>query len=111
MQQNSFTAQYGWSTGNVINVVTKSGGSSLHGVAYDYLRNGKLDANSYSNNINGQPKPNSHRNQFGVAIGGPVYIPGLYKQRDKTFFFFNYEGHRQNDPLKHNQQRADGGFP
>ena len=96
---NSFTAQYGWSTGNVINVVTKSGGSSLHGVAYDYLRNGKLDANSYSNNINGQPKPNSHRNQFGVAIGGPVYIPGLYKQRDKTFFFFNYEGHRQNDPL------------
>ena len=99
VQQNSFTAQYGWSTGNVINVVTKSGGNSLHGVAYDYLRNGKLDANSYSNNVNGQPKPNSHRNQFGVAIGGPVYIPGLYKQRDKTFFFFNYEGHRQNDPL------------
>jgi hypothetical protein len=99
VQQNSFTAQYGWSTGNVINVVTKSGGNSLHGVAYDYLRNGKLDANSYTNNVNNQPKPNSHRNQFGVAIGGPVYIPGLYKQRDKTFFFFNYEGHRQNDPL------------
>jgi hypothetical protein len=99
VQQNSFTAQYGWSTGNVINVVTKSGGSSLHGVAYEYLRNGKLDANSYSNNVNNQPKPNSHRNQFGVAVGGPVYIPGLYKQRDKTFFFFNYEGHRQNDPL------------
>ena len=111
VQQNSFTSQYGWSTGNVINVVTKSGGSSLHGVAYDYLRNGKLDANSYSNNINGQPKPNSHRNQFGVAIGGPVYIPGLYKQRDKTFFFFNYEGHRQNDPLSTTQHRAYGGFP
>jgi hypothetical protein len=99
VQQNSFTSQYGWSTGNVINVVTKSGGNGLHGDVYEYLRNGKLDANSYSNGINGQPKPNSHRNQFGVAIGGPVYIPGVYKQRDKTFFFFNYEGHRQNDPL------------
>src|ERR1051326_3730598 len=98
-QQHSFTSQYGWSTGNVINVVTKSGGSSLHGSAYEYLRNGKLDANYFFNGINGTPKPNSHRNQFGVALGGPVYIPGVYKQRDKTFFFFNYEGHRENDPL------------
>ena len=99
VQQNSFTSQYGWSTGNVVNVVTKSGGSRLHGDVYDYLRNGKLDANYYINALNGQPKQNSHRNQFGVSLGGPVYIPGLYKQRDKTFFFFNYEGHRQNDPL------------
>ena len=99
VQQNSFTSQYGWSTGNVINVVTKSGGSSLHGDAYEYLRNGKLDANSFFNDVNGRPKPNTHRNQFGVSLGGPVYIPGLYKQRNKTFFFFNYEGHRENDPL------------
>ena len=99
VQQNSFSSQYGWSTGNVINVVTKSGGSSLHGDAYDYLRNGALDANSFFNDRNGQPKPNTHRNQFGVSLGGPVYIPGLYKQRNKTFFFFNYEGHRENDPL------------
>jgi len=99
VQQNSFTSQYGWSTGNVINVVTKSGGSSLHGDAYDYLRNGALDANYYFNVVNHQPKAYTHRNQFGVSLGGPVYIPGLYKQRDKTFFFFNYEGHRENDPL------------
>jgi hypothetical protein len=102
VQQNSFSAQYGWSTGNVVNVVTKSGGSSLHGNVYDYLRNGKLDANYYFNNLNGLPKPNSHRNQFGASLGGPVYIPGVYKQHDKTFFFFNYEGHRQNDPLTSN---------
>ena len=56
-----------------------------------------LDANNYFNNLNGLPKPISHRNQFGVAIGGPVYIPGIYKQRDKTFFFFNYEGHRDHN--------------
>ena len=97
VQQNTFSAQYGWSTGNVINVVTKSGGSQLHGDVYDYLRNAALDANNYFNNLNGLPKPVSHRNQFGVALGGPVYIPGIYKQRDKTFFFFNYEGHRDHN--------------
>src|SRR5438094_3803257 len=99
VQQHSFTSQYGWSTGNVINVVTKSGGSQLHGDMYEYLRNGKLDANSFFNGISNTPKPNSHRNQFGFSVSGPVYIPGLYKQRNKTFFFFNYEGHRENDPL------------
>ncbi|MBV9625113.1 MAG: TonB-dependent receptor [Acidobacteria bacterium] len=97
VQQNTFTAQYGWSTGNVINVVTKSGGSSLHGDVYDYLRNGALDANNYFNNLNALKRPNSHRNQFGVAIGGPVYLPGIYKQRNKTFFFFNFEGHRDHN--------------
>ena len=61
------------------------------------MRNAALDANNYFNNLNGLPKPVSHRNQFGVAVGGPVYIPGIYKQRDKTFFFFNYEGHRDHN--------------
>jgi hypothetical protein len=106
VQQNTFSAQYGWSTGNVINVVTKSGSSQLHGTAYDYLRNAALDANNYFNNLNGLAKPVSHRNQFGVALGGPVYIPGIYKQRDKTFFFFNYEGHRD-----HNAGNYSGTVP
>jgi hypothetical protein len=97
VQQNTFSAQYGWSTGNVINVVTKSGGNRLHGDVYDYLRNGALDANNYFNNLDHNPRPNSHRNQFGVAIGGPVYIPGVYKQTNKTFFFFNFEGHRDHN--------------
>lgn len=99
VQQNSFSAQYGWSTGNVVNVVTKSGTNSLHGVAYEYLRNGDLDANYYFNNLHGLPRPNAHRNQFGVAVGGPVVIPHVYNGHDKTFWFFNYEGHRENDPL------------
>ena len=106
VQQNTFSAQYGWSTGNVINVVTKSGGNRLHGVVYDYLRNGALDANNYFNNLSGLPRPNSHRNQFGVAVGGPVYIPGVYKQTNKTFFFFNYEGHRD-----HNAGQYSGTVP
>ena len=98
VQQNSFTAQYGWSTGNVITVLTKSGTSDLHGDVYDYMRNGKLDANNYFSNAEGLPRPDEHRNQFGVAVGGPVYLPKVYEQRNKTFFFFLYEGHRENNP-------------
>src|SRR5207248_8513459 len=64
VQQNTFSAQYGWSTGNVINVVTKSGGSGLHGDVYDYLRNGALDARYHFLDPTAR-KPNSHRNQFG----------------------------------------------
>jgi hypothetical protein len=106
VQQNTFTAQYGWSTGNVINVVTKSGGNRLHGDVYDYMRNGALDANNYFDNLNHNPRPNSHRNQFGVAVGGPVYIPGIYKKTNKTFFFFNFEGHRD-----HNAGQYSGTVP
>src|SRR5438067_584836 len=106
VQQNSFTAQYGWSTGNVINVVTKSGTSRIHGDVYDYMRNGALDANNYFKNLSELPRPNSHRNQFGVAVGGPVYIPGIYKQTNKTFFFFNFEGHRD-----HNAGQLSGTSP
>jgi hypothetical protein len=92
----SFSAQYGWSTGNVISISTKAGTHDYHFVADEYIRNPKLDANLYFNNLNHTPKPNDHRNQFGFAGGGPLYIPGIYKQRDKTFFFANYEGLRLN---------------
>ena len=93
----SFSAQYGWSTGNVINMVTKSGTSDLHVIVDYYLRNQALDANLYFNNLRGIPKIPDHRNQFGIAGGGPLYIPGIYEQRDKTFFFVNYEGLRLNN--------------
>ena len=98
IQTNAFTAQYGWSTGNVYNVVTKSGTSGFHGDAFEFLRNDKLDANFFFNNANGIPKTAFRRNQFGIVGGGPVFIPGLYKQRNKTFFFAAYEGLRQSSP-------------
>lgn len=91
VQNNSFTAQYGWSTGNVVNVVSKSGTNAFHGDAYEFYRNDALDANSWFNNHNGQPRLNFNRNQYGVAAGGPLYIPGLYRQREKTFIFGLYE--------------------
>ena len=75
-----------------------------------FIRNGALDANNYFNNLNNLPRPNVHRNQFGVTLGGPVYIPGLYKQHDKTFFFFGYEGHRENDPVSVGYTVPTAGF-
>src|ERR1039457_5985622 len=101
IQTNGFTAQYGWSTGNVYNVVTKSGSSSFHGDAFEFLRNDKLDANFFFNNANGIQKTPFHRNQFGIVGGGPVYIPRLYRQRNKTFFFAAYEGLRQSSPVNY----------
>ncbi len=98
IQTTTFSPQFGWSMGNVVNAITKSGTSSLHGDAYEFLRNSDLDANNFFNNASGIPRPGFRRNQFGFTVGGPVYIPGLYRQRDKTFFFAAFEGLRQQTP-------------
>jgi hypothetical protein len=98
IQTNSFTAQNGFSTGNAINVETKSGTRDFHGDAFEFIRNSKLDANNWFNNHNGAAKPNFRRNQFGASAGGPIYIPGLLRQRDKAFIFGVYEGLRQSSP-------------
>ena len=100
----SFSAEYGFSTGNAITITTKAGTHDWHFVADEYIRNQNLDANLYFNNLAGTPKPNDHRNQFGIAGGGPLYIPGLYEQRDKTFFFAHYEGLRLNGGLSYGAQ-------
>ncbi len=93
IQSSTFDAQYGRTVGGVINVVTKSGTNQFHGTAYDYLRNSALNANSWQNNTFGVAKGVRTRNQFGGVVGGPVIAPG-YNGRDKTFFFFDYEGVR-----------------
>jgi hypothetical protein len=93
----TFSAQYGWSTGNAVTMVTKSGTSDFHVVLDEYVRNQKMDANLFFNNLHGIPKTPDHRNQFGVAGGGPLYIPRIYEQRNKTFFFANYWGLRLNN--------------
>jgi hypothetical protein len=99
IQTNSFTAQTGFSTGNVINIQTKSGTRNFHGDVFEFLRNSDLDANSYFNNFNKSPKLHFERNQFGASAGGPLYIPKLYEQRNKTFLFGVYEGLRQSSPV------------
>jgi hypothetical protein len=98
IQNNSFTAQYGWSTGNVVNVVTKSGTSSFHGDAYEFYRNQNLDANQWFADHAGTPIAKLSRNQFGVSAGGPLDIPGIYRQREKTFIFGLYEHYKVTTP-------------
>ena len=95
VQTNSYSAEFGRTSGGIINLVYKSGTNQLHGSAYEFLRNSKLDANGYFANQRGLPLTNFKRNQFGASAGGPVYIPKLYNGRNRTFFFFNYEGLRE----------------
>jgi hypothetical protein len=80
-----YGAQFG-GNGSVINAVTKSGTNKLHGSAYDFLRNSVFDARNYFDPLSGPPS--FRRNQFGGSLGGPI-------RKDKTFFFINYEGLRQ----------------
>ncbi len=92
VQVNSLAAEYGRFAGGVINVVTRSGTNSMHGTAYDYLRNSVLDANDFFANRAGRGKGSFKRNQWGGTVGGPIFIPHLYNGKNKSFFFVGFEG-------------------
>ena len=105
LQRGSYDAGYGRSGGGQILVATKSGTSSFHGGAYEFVRNTALDANEYFNKMtqiaNGEKNKNSvnHHNVYGFTIGGPIYIPGVYNTgKTKTFFFWSEEWHKQSTP-------------
>jgi len=91
---NSMAAELGRTGGGVITVATRSGTNAVHGSLFEFLRNSRLDANSWNNNRNGVKLAQFQRNQFGGAIGGPVRIPKLYDGRNRTFFFFAEESTR-----------------
>lgn len=92
VQTNNLPPEYGRLAGGVINFSTKSGGNQLHGGGWEFLRNKVLNANTFFSNEQGLSTPPFTQNQFGADIGGPIYIPHLYNGRNKTFFFFDYEG-------------------
>ncbi len=100
VQTNSLSAEFGMTGGGVINLVTKSGTNEFRGSVFEFLRNNALDANSWTNNRNRLPKSALRYNQFGGSIGGPLWLPGEvfgplgYDGRNRSFFFFNYEGIR-----------------
>jgi len=93
VQTNSYSAEYGRAMGAVVNVTTKSGTNEIHGTAFEFLRNEKLDAKNFFDDPN-KPKPPFKRNQYGFSLGGPVYIPKVFDGRNKAFFFGDYEGTR-----------------
>jgi hypothetical protein len=76
-------AEFGSSTGGIVNVVTKSGTNSLHGTAWEYIRNDAFDAR---NTFQSAVTP-FKQNQFGFSVGGPVIIPKVYNGKNKTFFY------------------------
>ncbi|HZS06693.1 MAG TPA: TonB-dependent receptor [Blastocatellia bacterium] len=113
---NTYDAQYGRTSGGIINVTTKSGGNDFHGVGYEFLRRYQLDANPTQNNRNRRPRfgvePGTGRNlgghlldDYGGTLTGPVFLPRfgeggpvVYNGRNKTFFLFTFQGYRENAP-------------
>ena len=88
---NGFKPEYGHAGGGVMNFVSKSGTNQFHVSAFEFLRNNDFDANNFFNNRAGIPIPIYKQNDFGANVGGPVWIPKVYRGRDKTFFFFSSE--------------------
>jgi hypothetical protein len=106
---STFSAEFGNSSGGVVNFTQKSGTNEFHGEGYDLIRNEKLNANTYLNNAAGRdargreilPRNRDNQNDFGFNIGGPITVPHfgvggpiINKFSDRAFFFFNYEGYR-----------------
>jgi outer membrane receptor protein involved in Fe transport len=87
---SNFTADQGRAAGGIISYTTKSGTNDLHGGAYEYLRNDKLDARGFFT----PTRAITRQNEFGFNLGGPVFIPKLYNGKNRTFFFGWYSGFR-----------------
>jgi hypothetical protein len=103
VQNGLYSAEYGQGSAQV-NVAIKNGTNQFHGSLYDYLQNDLFDAtnpmNQWQHEVNGVPLPdkNPHKqNQYGFTLGGPIFAPKLYDGRNKTFFFFSYEGGRRRE--------------
>ena len=89
-----YDAESGRSAGAQINAITRSGTSRLHGGVYEFFRNDYLNANNYFNNKANVATPKLRYNDFGGTVGGPVWIPKIYEQTNKTFFFVSEEARR-----------------
>ncbi len=99
VQTNTSPAEFGRTSGGILNILTKSGTNNFHGSAYEFFRNEKMDAaNFFMNRAGTNPIPGrqdrrtpQRYNQYGAAAGGPVIVPRVYNGKDKTFVFGNFE--------------------
>ena len=99
VQTNSSPAEFGRTSGGILNIITKSGTNDIRGAAYEFLGNDQLNAANFFTNRSGKPpfpgrddfRTPLRNNQFGFTIGGPVIIPKVYSGKNKTFFFGGWE--------------------
>jgi hypothetical protein len=89
LQTSTYSAEFGRSLGGVVNLQIKSGTNAMRGSAFEFHRDDAFDANNFFNNRAGRSKPDFQQNQFGGTFGGPIF-------KDRTFFFADYQGHREN---------------
>ena len=94
IQRSTFGAEFGRSAA-VINTTMRAGTNEIHGSVFDFWQNRELNATDFFLNRTGRFAPPLNLHDFGTAIGGPVVIPKVYNGRNRTFWFFNYEGYRQ----------------
>jgi hypothetical protein len=87
LESSTYAPEFGRESGAQVLLLTRSGTNRFHGTAFDYLRNSVLDANDWFADSTGLAKPGERQNDFGGVLGGPII-------KDKTFFFFSYEGLR-----------------
>src|SRR5437016_6121688 len=92
IQTNAYSAEFGRSSGAVVNAAIRSGSNTVRGSMYEFFRNDALDANNFFSNAFATPKPERRRNQFGGALGGPLV-------KNKTFWFADYEGLRDREGI------------
>lgn len=95
VQSNTMSAEFGFTAGGVVNMVTKSGTNEVHGTLYEFVRNDKFDAKRAFAAL----KEPFRYNQYGGSVGGPIWLPKIYNGKNRSFFFFNYEGWK----YSHNQ--------
>jgi hypothetical protein len=98
IDKTMYPAEFGGKSSALINVVTKSGSNQMRGSLLEFFRNNRFDARNFFD-VPGQPVPPLHRNQYGGSVGGPVDLGPLYDGRNRTFFFFDYEGQRLQQSL------------
>ena len=104
--ESSYAAEYGRNAGGIVSIVTKSGTNDLHGTMYDYARNDFFDANDFFSNQQDLPRAVLKRQQYGLTFGGPIVIPRIVNGRNKLFFFFSYQGQKQNQVILNGEEQT-----
>ncbi len=107
VQTSTYAPEFGRSPGAQVQILTRSGTNGFHGTFFEYFRNDALDANDWFANRSRLVKPPLRQNDFGGVLGGPVILPRFgeggeqpwYNGRNRTFFFFSYEGLRLRQPI------------